>query len=658
MYGYNKEAFTLLEMAENPTQNTSSFSCAPPVHPGNPELPHCSSFGASPFLPPPTANVLDPLGSLQNNELQPLCNLFPGIFSDSTPPSSSLALDLFQASSSLSALPPLLGVTALHRLLHNKLNAAYLRQPITMWKLDPDESCSDICNIFALDPISRKLFCRHYVIPHHSLNLQPPPLTGICTPYPVTSDEARYSAFTSIGDVFDYQLVPAVQPSIQDTNNLILPSSDRSGLLFNQNRPSLYQDEAPPVQGNLQPSIPSEYDAAIPKVSEAMTLEGQNCGDLVLEEEDNKCNPSPGSETDQDLTSKSSASSELINDVFDNTPSHRDSTDSRLFDGLMEEIRYEKPKKNKKLYLNKPLFAIRGRPKKSFDKTRSDANKRRSLSQIVAFCDSSNSELNKKEKSIDLDRQFPSSNTVRDGSLDVDLNPIVKVTRAFELISNKKAVFSLDTRDDKSQPSLSKVHRSDDMTHASESQTTSFSQNINKSSRNKEPLSNEQLLVDRIDDKVTETKEKISETLEQKKVSVSQIMLDHSYAIPSTKMFENQPSPDQQVDVESCNDEHVEVADYCQEVSIDLTTGADPDSILDIPTPVYPQKTISNFIPTNIGYKPITPSIDVAPVSIGSIQRKELVLPQPPMSNLHKDLPQNSSRLETLLIMLSHVEIS
>ena len=580
VYGYNSEAFALLDMAESSSSNLPASSSYPSIQGFNSELPHCSSSNPTTSLAPaaPPHPLFGSLFPFQNNLLSTL-NLLSNLPSIAASPSS---LDLVRMASSVDLCSPLLAASAFQVLLQTKLCASYFHQNHPMWKLDADEFSSEICNIFALDRISRKLFCRHYVVPNPSLKLAPPPLSGICTSYPVMTDAPRYNAFTAVSGEFDNQLVSVCPRTSQCGMNPVppLPSLDESF------REALAASCLPTVDVmSYRQMAETETPSSKPPDNRAVASDAPSqAADLAAS--DNQVNPAdttrePASEHAkvQGSDDREIARHETFSSV--ETVVEGDPADTSFFDGFMEEIRFEKAhkKKNKKFRLQKPIFTSRGRPKKSFDKLHTKGYERRSLPEIVAFCNSSfngDQLIAKPEKNLKSKVHLGAgSNLDIDCDLPDDLNPVVKVTRASECLLNHESPFTISGG---GKASNRTYHVRSDV--ANEPRQAA-SHHACLSYRSKEVASTSALL-----DSVEATISKASKPSLRKKrmpsqsnpaTLVSDIALDHSYAMSCSSSFMTLSSLNE---APSCADDEVEISDYCEEICVE-----ESDSPLPLPGP-------------------------------------------------------------------------
>ena len=455
VYGYNSEAFMALDMASNAksylpptTSESSGSSCAVSTTPN--DAPQCSKD----LLGPSSSSV--PSSSCDSED--------HGSILDQGKSGTSLVDNMLLPPGlpGFDSADPFAPLSQFPLLLQAKLTSLYLNRDYhPMWRLDADEARSDICDITAFDCVSKLLFCQHYVVPSRSLDLPRPPLRGICTVYPVTSDLPRYTAFTSSLLVPELPLCLEQDVNVHNTviqepsspdktspisevhcaNNPSLEHSEPSSQCSVPHYPDCVADSRSENQmdvntGNDKIVAGNECDANLDSFDDNVQRKVVDTGNDV--DSGNDVVGKSGNEENIDPTLIADSVECYLNTSNDNVAvqspnfDFQNSTESQYFDRFMDEVRRGTATNKKKSALLKPanIFSMRGRPRKSCGVIGKKSSLRRSMSEIVAFCDTPNviEELVRTQKNP----KPPKKKTRTDKKLTNDLN--LPTTPAMNLI--------------------------------------------------------------------------------------------------------------------------------------------------------------------------------------------------------------------------------
>ena len=625
VYGYNSEAFVALDaaagrpsgalpgsttsnvtslMTDNSAlhQSLSSEQPCPSIDAMN--EPACSSTKSR-----PTENL-----SVENDTL-PFG--FPGVASDFDSSFSSHDAQSFQA-----------------KLMLMLVNREYH----TTWMLDADDTHSSLCDISGFDPLSRLLFCQHYVVPSKTLSLLRPPLTGIRTAYPVTSDIPRYKAFTcgfSLGTSNDttevmnqeertcQELLVAAEDETNRTLPLEIlePPQDDSPSLHDTDLTSNFPNESsgentidierPSPDSNqlVDEERPVEIEYSDQKDSGSLGEEGRV--EEVFENEEN-IDPTSGL-VSEDLVQAESDDPALAS--TDQPNLDQNLGEKEFFDNFMSEIRMvslktskkKKPTSKSKISFLPNAFRNRGRPRKSYDLVGTKGNLRRSMSEIVAFCDSTASD---EPKTVPKPlKKHPKKLLVKNKKLlplpAVNMNPVVSL----DPLSVSSVQFAKENAKIQDQISFQPLQDAEKMQQdAVESLTP-----VNSFSETQQSSSVEIMISgsEKTSEKSAEDNSNIVESLNSSRVSfgttdsednlplcklksaTDSVFLDHCYSITP----DYHPTPP----VVSCPDSHsvdVVISDYCEEIQIEQPSQMVKNSEDSSEEPTEQPKTAASESPT------------------------------------------------------------
>ena len=599
VYGYNSEAFMTLDAI---TGDKSVFSN--PAYSATTNSPKHQSVCSSQDQPCSSRDAAD-VPSTSHGSSKVNCD---------SPFSAFPALPFGHSGVGPSFFP--LEPEAQVRYFSNIIN----RECHAMWRLDADYTRSDICDVSHLDPISTMLFCQHFVVPSLALNLPRPPLRGICTTYPVTTDLPRYRAFTS--KFFSYSdnddpgresslAAPAAEESPLP-KSLISPQND-SGRKFSDDVADHLALEHLPSVTQHRLSIEDQDNLSTDKEPASQNgspehVAGQNSRTKVIENEENI---DPASEKNSDTLFESKDRDEPLEATPTITETATDPSSKKSYfyflDSFSNEIRRVKEQKNKKKLKqsSKPLlkptsiFQNRGRPRKSYDLLGIKQKLRRSMSEIVAFCDMPE-KVPRTVLSKPLKKKYAKKKAkkLRQTST-VGMNPVVSI----DPISISSSQASSNETDSLSWLKIkSHMKKSEEATKADERPVvaeTSKQETIVETERTEEQSIHNDTAVSRSDrifeqscpsdavlpessaDEQYEEKEACSNSAETRveisdlddaapvssRTSIKSILLDHSYSLTSDSLHNVAKS-----NLPSCD---IEIHDYGEEVLIDQRCEAD-----------------------------------------------------------------------------------
>ena len=456
-------------------------------------------------------------------------------------------------------------------MLQIKLFSGYARSCHPTWTLEVDTNYSDLCDISHLDLVSKQLFSQHYVVPNPQLGLPQPPLSGIFSSYPVMSDIHRFKAYThwkdgaqeSFEEVSDEQISTEIdQTSLPAINcqrfpdllrkqctsepcSMLADTSTMSAEVYNADKSKLVPcaatcdsprcnkneaDISMSVANDLKPKQTEQKDAK---------FEIPNAENLV-----------------------GSASSESRGANFCVVTGGA-SAESRFCEDFLNELRIEKAKKYKKSAMLKPsnVFKGRGRHQKSIDLRSSSSQLRRSLKEIVAFCDVPElreqllqpPQLPLPKRSCNLKKKRRISESAELSLVSNKMNPVVSIESLDSKFTMRK---SADDGLNTSHPSISVV-KLKELVESDRNLTSHDAVSSAKatSDENSEPEKERA-------DNFTSSEDDVPLKL-WKVLHSSHFTSDHTYALPYGSEREVN-SPSQEIPINE-----VEVVDYCEEVLID-----------------------------------------------------------------------------------------